>query len=241
MRKNIRIAKELVRIARELVAGRKSTREEFIDKARHQHGDEYDYSKVDYKGSYEKVCIKCNKCGREFWQKPVNHLRGNGCPHCGGRIPKSNTEEFIQKAKEVHGDRYDYSKVEYQNVRTPVCIKCNKCGKEFWQIPDHHLRNHGCPYCNGTRHPKSTKEEFIDKANKKHNYSYDYSKVEYVNSDTKVEIICPKHGPFMQKPDSHLQGQGCPECAIERRTYGKNLPPISRYYDDNRAWGYGRR
>lgn len=101
--------------------GKKVTTQDFILKARELHGDKYDYSEVEYKSSKEKVKIICPKHG-PFWQTPASHLRKghpSGCPLCnGGR--KLTTEEFIQKAKELHGDRYDYSKTEYIDNKTKV-------------------------------------------------------------------------------------------------------------------------
>ena len=123
---------------------------------------------------------------------------------------KSNTKEFIEKAKEVHGDKYDYSKVEYIDANTKVCIVCPIHG-EFWQKPSNHLQGKGCLVC-AQRRNTITKEEFIKKAREVHGDKYDYSKVEYITSTTKVCIICPKHGEFWQTPCSHLQGCGCNKC-----------------------------
>ena len=186
--------------------------QEFIEKAKKIHGDRYDYSKVEYVNAYTKVCIICPKHG-EFWQAPKHHLNGSGCPYCAGKI-RLTTEEFIRRAKEVHGDRYNYSKVEYVNEYTKVCIICPKHG-EFWQIPVHHLNGSGCPYCAGKI--RLTTEEFIRKAKDIHGGRYDYSKVEYVNARTKVCIICPEHGEFRQTASEHLRGQGCPKCAQEKK------------------------
>ena len=133
----------------------------------------------------------------------------------------SKTLEFIEKAKAVHGDKYDYSKVEYINNKTKICIICPEHG-EFWQIPkDHYGKHAGCPKCgilNAKRKTSDSREEFIEKANKKWNYLFDYSKVNYINSKTKVEIICPKHGSFWQRPNDHITGYGCPKCGIEKRS-----------------------
>ena len=128
---------------------------------------------------------------------------------------KLTTEEFIKKARKVHGDRYDYSKVEYVNNQTKVCIICKEHG-EFWQIPQKHLTGQGCIKCHREAMAKRYslgKEKFIEKSNAVHNGFYDYSEVEYVNGHMKVKIICPIHGIFEQEPSSHLQGHGCPFCA----------------------------
>ena len=126
---------------------------------------------------------------------------------------KASINEFIAKARNVHGDKYDYSKVNYINAITKVCIICPKHG-EFYQTPSQHL-SRGCKKCGvDTRAKKRTmsRDDFIKEANIKHNYKYDYSKVEYINSKTKICIICPIHGEFWQTPNSHLAGNGCIIC-----------------------------
>ena len=125
-------------------------------------------------------------------------------------MKKITTEEFIEQARKIHGDKYDYSKVKYMSSRSKVCIVCPIHG-EFWQIPYSHLRGIGCPSCGGTK--KMTTEGFIEKARKVHGDKYDYSKVEYVNSQTKVCIICPIHGEFWQNPNNHINlKQSCYKC-----------------------------
>lgn len=129
-------------------------------------------------------------------------------------MKKLTTEEFIERAKKVHGNKYDYSKVEYKGNKEKVCITCPIHG-EFWITPNHHLKGHGCKKCGIDERAKkrsSTTKEFIEKAKNIHGDKYDYSKVEYVNSTTKICIICPIHGEFWQLPSSHLSGIGCPNC-----------------------------
>ena len=193
----------------------KLTKELFILRARELYGDKYDYSKVEYNDCNKKVCIICPEHG-EFWQTPNNHLNcRNQCPKCVHRSYKKTTEEFIEEAKKIHKDKYDYSKVEYEHENDKVCIICPEHG-EFWQTPKTHLNGCGCPKCanieNGfnKRLPLKT---FINRANEIHNSKYDYSKVEYKNTETKVCIICPEHGEFWQTPHNHIsQKQGCPFC-----------------------------
>ena len=127
-------------------------------------------------------------------------------------MKKLTRNDFINKANLIHNNKYDYSKVEYVNNSTKVCIICPEHG-EFWQTPRNHLIGQGCPLCNGTF--KLTNQEFIEKANLIHNNKYDYSKVKYVNNNTKVCIICPKHGEFWQTPHHHLNGHGCSKCRNE--------------------------
>ena len=120
------------------------------------------------------------------------------------------TEQFIEKAKAVHGDRYDYSSVNYVNFLTNVTIICPDHGP-FPQTPGNHLSNKGCRDCGGTK-PLTT-ETFIEKAIALHDDRYDYSQVEYVDIFTSVTIICPDHGPFPQVPHDHLAPSGCRACA----------------------------
>ena len=185
------------------------TTESFILKAREVHGDKYDYSKVNYTKSGEKVCIICPIHG-EFWQTPKNHLGGNGCPKCSHPNVKKTTEDFIKEARKVHGDKYNYSKTVYKNAKTKVCIICPEHG-EFWQEPYLHLKGSGCKKCI-MPNANMTTEEFVEKANKVHNGIYNYSKVKYINATTKICIICPKHGEFWQRANEHLLGKGCPLC-----------------------------
>ena len=128
------------------------------------------------------------------------------------------TEEFIHKAKAVHGDKYDYSKVEYVNYRTRVLIVCSEHG-EFLQRPDIHLQGKGCTRCGRERigiASSKSKEQFLREARRVHGDKYDYSKVDFVNYQTKVTIICPVHGVFTQSPTGHIKGNGCPKCANDR-------------------------
>ena len=130
---------------------------------------------------------------------------------------KSN-DEFIREAQSIHHNKYDYSKVEYVNNKTKVCIICPEHG-EFSQTPSDHLNGKGCPQCAGN--VRCDKDTFIEKAKRIHNDRYDYSKVEYVNAHTKVCIICPEHGEFWQTPNNHLNGNGCPLC--KNRKIGDGL------------------
>ncbi|MBO4802427.1 MAG: hypothetical protein J5545_11295 [Bacteroidaceae bacterium] len=196
----------------------KLTTEEFIKKAREVHGEKYDYSKVEYVDNKTKVCIICKKHG-EFSQQASNHLRGIGCPRCGiekRRAKRTHSvDEFLKSAKAIHGDKYDYSKVEYVNTKTKVCILCPVHGV-FWQSPQKHLSGQGCEKCfreSIAKRYSMGRDIFIEKATVVHNGFYDYSEVEYVNGHTKVKIICPLHGPFLQDPLSHLAGHGCKKCA----------------------------
>ncbi len=155
---------------------------QFIEKARLIHGDKYDYSKVEYITSREKVIIICKTHEYEFLQAPYNHLSGRGCMKCGIHN-KSNTQDFIEKAKLIHGEKYDYSKVEYIKNHKKVIIICKTHEYEFLQAPSNHLIGHGCMKCG--IHNKQTTNEFIEKAKLIHGDKYNYYKVDYINTNVK--------------------------------------------------------
>ncbi len=262
---------------------------QFIDKATKIHGSKFDYSKVEYVGSHTKICIICMEHGA-FHQSPTSHLSGSGCPKCAiqykrGKYRLTTLETFITQAKAIHGNKYDYSKVDWKNTYTPIKIVCpvhgefsqlpqnhirlrcgcRKCGREiaiskvnkynttyflkqakkvhekkydysnsqcftatdqveiiclvhgnFYQIANQHLQGHGCPKCNFDQMAKDRamgNEFFIDKAKKLFGDKYDYSKVEYINGQKRVSLICPTHGDFFVTPNNHLSKKsGCPIC-----------------------------
>lgn len=131
---------------------------------------------------------------------------------------RKTKDGFICDAKNLHGGKYSYSRVDYINNHTKVCITCKKHG-DFWQTPNSHLSGKGCPIC--AKYDNLTKR-FVSRAKKKHCELIDYSNVEYVNSRTKVKLICHKkdldgkeHGVFLQLPYQHLLGYSCPKCALE--------------------------
>lgn len=144
----------------------------------------------------------------------------------------NKTDKFIEKANNIHGNKYDYSKTHYINNETKICIICPVHG-EFYQTPHNHTKSNnptGCPKCgtnNSVNKRKGDGNNFIEKAKNIHGNKYDYSMVEYANNKTKVRIICPIHGEFQQKPNNHLNGQGCPFCgsnkAIELNKANKSL------------------
>ena len=188
------------------------TLETFIKKCKKVHGDKYDYSETTYINTKTKVKIICKKHGI-FEQTSKSHLKGNGCPKCSFKFGLTK-EIFIERSKKVHGDKYDYSLVEYKNVTSKVKIICPKHG-EFEQVVDSHINGINCPKCgleNRSEKRRMTIEEFVKKSNKIHKNKYDYSLVKYKNNLTKIKIICPKHGIFEQIPSSHLNGHECSEC-----------------------------
>ena len=180
------------------------TKEDFIKKAQQVHGERYLYDNAVYKNYDTKLEIICKEHG-SFWQTPGNHLKGKGCPHCNGNA-KMTKETFIEKARQVWGDEFNYSKVDYVNNCTKVCI-LDKDGKEYFQTPANHLYGYDC-----RKGAKPSTHNFVIEANKIHKDKYDYSKVDYTSASKKICIICPEHGEFWQLPYNHLNGQGCPKC-----------------------------
>ena len=185
----------------------------FIQKSKEKHHSKYDYSLVDYVNNYTTVKIICSEHGI-FEQRPDVHMRGGCCKQCSyehKRILFSNKiQDFVDKSKKIHDDKYDYSLVDYVNNRIKVKIICPKHGT-FEQSPKSHTDNKsGCPMCNKTH--KSNTKDFIKKAKEIHGDLYDYSLVKYINAITNIKIICPKHGTFEQTPNNHLSKRGCNVC-----------------------------
>jgi very-short-patch-repair endonuclease len=197
---------------------RRYTKEQFIKMARDVHGDTYDYSKVEYTGIYDKIIIICKIHG-EFPQVPSNHIRGAGCQQCykerRGRDQRFTTEQIVKMARDVHGDTYDYSKVEYTGIDDKIIIIC-RVHDEFLQSPYCHInKKHGCKKCADILRGENrtfTTEQFVEKANIVHPNKYNYRETNYKKQNENVIIICQFHGRFSQQPNNHLNGQGCPFC-----------------------------
>ncbi len=203
------------------------------------HGDVYDYSSVKYVNNSTKVSIICKKHG-VFEQLPADHKAGIGCIKCGFEKMKSkqrHTQENVIKIfNNAHNGRYDYSKVEYVNSKTPVLIICKKHG-EFHQKPEFHKAGHGCPHCGIDGNAEGNRlghDEVIERFNSVHKNKYDYSKVKYINNSTPVEIVCKIHGSFFQIPDGHMRGANCPLCAFSEKSRGSHYTR-ERLIDDFRT------
>jgi desulfoferrodoxin (superoxide reductase-like protein) len=185
----------------------KGTTEGFIIKSKNIHGDKFDYSRVIYIKSKEKVKIICLYHG-EFEQTPDNHINNKqGCPLCANNV-KLSTKEFIKKCNQIHNFRYEYLVTIYINDKTKVLITCNLHGV-FEQKAGNHFRGDGCPKCSGNYMDTNY---FINKVKLIHGGKYDYSLTNYISQQKKIKIICPKHGMFKQNPNNHINGNGCPIC-----------------------------
>jgi len=191
--------------------GKLKTTEQFIKEVIAVRGNRYDYSLVEYINGHAKIKIICKEHG-VFKQTPSNHLNHNqDCNKCANNQQKTG-EQFIQDAYLIHGDKYDYSLVKYITARLKIKILCPIHGV-FEQTPTNHLTGFGCNYCGGNQ--QKTTAQFIQEAIMIHGDKYDYSLVEYINSYTKVKIICPTHGIFKQAPTNHIHienERGCPTC-----------------------------
>lgn len=185
------------------------------------HGDRYDYTDTIYINSKTKLRIRCRIHG-EFNQSYSNHKKGHGCKECSkiqiGIKNGMTQEEFIRRAREVHKDRYNYDKVVFTNQSTKVTFICPIHG-EYRQRPYQHLNGDNCRKCTDIEwgnKARMTNDEFIRRSNLIFNNKYDYSKVVYINSDTKVTIICPIHGEYEKVSREHLCGQGCIKCSNDK-------------------------
>ena len=200
---------------------RKLTTDEFIERSNTLFNNEYNYDKTVYIDAKTKCVITCKIHG-DFLCTPSNHLKGRGCPKC--RYIKSasknrrSIKEVINKAREIHGNKYDYSLItEYTNNRTKLPIICHQKDENgiehgiFWQDAEKHiLRGHGCPKCNCKIR---TRENFIEDSIKIHGNNINYDNVVYNGVHNKVLLECNVCGnKFWQTPHDHLQGNGCPFC-----------------------------
>lgn len=219
------------------------TTESFIEKANTIHSNKFSYDKTIYVKWTEKVIITCPIHG-DFEQTPGDHLSGRGCYKCGrsqsAKKQSSGLDIFVEKAKSVHGDKYDYSKVSYTTARKPVTIICKKHG-EFVQTPDAHLRSkHGCLQCGliaTADSCRSNTEVFIQKVSKKFKDKFDYSKVEYTTAISDIKVKCNRCSmTFVTKAYQHLANGACPTCDSKRFDFTK--PAILYYLRVNGGQAY---
>lgn len=204
---------------------RRLTTEEFVTKARGVHNNKYDYSKVVYKGWDKKVEIICPTHG-SFWQRPNNHYT-NGCGKCWEDrrclVKRRDTNWFVDQAREIFSDEYDYSLSEYITSKDKVEIICKHHGK-FEKYPFDHIRGSGCPKCSGYN---LDKEDWIGRFKEVHGDKYEYKNFDFTLSTNKSRIDCKTHGPFWQTPSKHVNGRGCPDCALGSRS--EKWDPISSW------------
>ncbi len=197
---------------------KKLTQEEFSERVRFATSGTVDVSNFVYVNNSTKGKCRCLVCGNEWEAIPMSLLKGHACPRCAieykARKLSSTKERFIENARKIHGDKYDYSKVEYRNNKTKVCIICSEHG-EFWQKPNVHLQGNGCPRCCKTG-VKLTQEEFLMRVKEKNKHEIDYSKFVYINAITKSTCRCLVCGnEWEANSQSLFSGFGCPKCGIK--------------------------
>lgn len=213
------------------------TTEDFIKKAK-KISPYYNYSKVNYINNHTKIIVGCSKHG-DFLISPADIIKGRGCKKCSLEKRSDTNEEFIKKLKDLYPD-YNYNKTHYTSTKHPITITCPKHG-DFTSWPYNILHPHSphpipCHKCrieyrktpqfksSLTNKRKLTDKEFIKRA-KKLFPNYDYSKVNYINSHTKVTLTCPTHGEFYITPTSLLHGSGCVKCGHDKTTIKQTYTP----------------
>lgn len=198
----------------------------YIQKAKLIHCNKYSYEKTNPKTCKDDCIVTCPIHG-DFTITLDGHVnRKTGCPKCAKNAKLTN-EEFIERAKKKHKNKYDYSKVKYVNFNTEVTIICPIHG-EFRQTPKNHLNGNGCNLCkNGCK--KLTNEEYIQKANAVHKKKYKYTKLNYKGSDCDIIVTCPIHGDFTINASKHLSGRGCKEC---ENLLGENFKSLMNLHKD---------
>lgn len=228
---------------------RKYSKEQFIEKANKIHNNKYDYSKLNYTNSISKIIVICKKHG-EFYPLANNHLQGSNCPKCryenNTEILSIKEEEFKKRIKDKKLDNKFLFLSKYENYTKYIKIQCKKCKHIFEKSPKNILIKGSCPKCTGFY---KNEIELIEKFNEVHNFKYDYSKIKYIDSNTKLQIICPIHGEFWQIAFNHLNKCECPKCgtlkAIEKNklkdscwtyTNWEKAANKSKYFDSFKAY-----
>ena len=188
------------------------TTEEFIRRATEKHGATYDYQRSRYGDQRTKVEIVCREHG-SFYMLPTNHYwMGQGCPTCsrtrGARTRSHTHQTFISQARAVHGDQYEYVGV-YVNQSTKIPIVCKEHGTFLMKPNSHVSSKQGCPRCAGKHKERG---DWLKDFTHVHGDRYDYPDMYIRSGNTKIDIVCKKHGTFTQTPHMHRSGQGCPSC-----------------------------
>jgi len=190
--------------------------EEFIRRSKVRFGDKFDYSKTSYAGTETLVTITCPEHG-DFLIKPPAHIKNDaGCPQCGVILRRDNHKlHFIKESKIVHNNKFDYSKVVFTTYNDKVEIICPKHGAYLVRATCHLHKKNDCPKCSFAD-DRLTTDSFIEKSKIVHGNSYDYSKSVYTVNSKPIIITCPEHGDFTQRAASHLAGNACMQCFINR-------------------------
>lgn len=199
------------------------TTQSFIQRAILKHGNKFSYDKAVYVNAKTDVEIYCNNCNQYFFQIPRAHIKGHGCNKCCKSAPM-NQASFIKRAKEAHGNAFDYSKTVYVRSDDKVVVRCIEHDYTFEQFPLNHIRGHGCTRCQedlASSRLSKPYGQFLKEARLVHGNRYTYRKDSYKRSHLKLDIHCDIHGWFSQSGSSHLAGQGCKQCGYDLSGYNR--------------------
>jgi hypothetical protein len=199
----------------------------FLENARMRHRDRYEYGVyIDEKTPIEIICPDHGKC----IMLPKNHLLSNkGCSNCAEFKPRKTTKQYINEARKIHGDKFEYG--QYTHIKAPIDIYCPLHGK-FTTSADGHLRGSGCPSCAGN--VKLHVSDFIRRGDQLFNNKYDYSKTSFIGMKDIVVITCPIHGDFEIVARNHLKGAGCKACSNkEKLTFDRFVECSKKVHGDN--------
>jgi len=199
----------------------KFTQDEFVEKAKSIHKNKYTYDKTNYLSANKHVTITCPVHG-DFTQRAAKHLRGRGCPVCGG-TKKLSHAEYIEKAKQIHDNKYDYSKTEYVSMAARITVTCPEHGDFTPAAKDHIHNKSGCPICGReatTKHQQTivSVDEFNTRLSRvveaqDNKYKLSWNKNDYSKMHDDFPVTCSKHGTFSRKAYAFLQfGCYCPKC-----------------------------
>jgi hypothetical protein len=218
------------------------SKKDFIRKSKALFGPSaFDYNKVEYKNSREKVLLKCNAHNYEFRIKVNSHLtKPAGCPLCGKANGADklrtafkkfkNFDDFKKHANKVHKERYIYKPFQYNNGKQIFELKCPQHGW-FKQRASNHLEGRGCEKCATlvtSQKLRMSQGDFLEAARQVHGDLYDYKKSKYISFHSKLTIVCKVHGPFEQSAASHLSGNQCIKCGFAK-VQAENVMPQKEY------------
>lgn len=197
--------------------------ESFLEKAKKAHADKYEYDMSSFiKFTRHHMRIKCPEHGW-FSQEPAKHVAGQGCPKCSRDKKRLGKESIIKKFVSVHGNRYDYTFVDYKTYHTKVKVVCKQHGP-FLVTPSDHVSGRGCPRC-GRLHAAKKRRRPLDTVKSRLDALYD-GKVSivaesYKGTNAKALFVCAEHGQFRAHVNHVLNSHGCPQCG--RKKLSKTL------------------
>jgi hypothetical protein len=173
------------------------------------HGNKYDYSKVVYVNNQKKITVSCPEHG-DFVVSPTEHWKGSGCKTCNSK--SIDAEECIRRFRKQHGDKFDYSRVDYISQTTAVTVVCPDHGEFSVQPVNHWKTQEGCKQCAYESRRFNSTQEIVDRFNTVHGDRYDYGNFSYSHMHAVSLISCKVHGDFPMSPANHLSDHGCPSC-----------------------------